>query len=76
VGGVAGALIGMGIPEIEARQYEGTIKGGNILLSIHVEDAQARASAKTILERHGAKDVVTVGEESVPSKSAPLRRAS
>lgn len=58
----------MGTPEVEAKQYEGKIKGGNILLSVHVEDAAARTSAKKILERHGATDIVTVGEESVPSK--------
>jgi hypothetical protein len=67
VGGVAGALVGMGIPEIEAKQYEGKIKGGNILVSIHVEDARERTRAKQAFERHGAKDVVTVGEESVPT---------
>ncbi|MEO5731695.1 MAG: DUF3341 domain-containing protein [Byssovorax sp.] len=70
LGGITGALIGMGIPEVEAKQYEGKIKGGNILLSVHVEDDAARTSAKKILERHGATDIVTVGEESVPSKQS------
>src|SRR6188768_4444137 len=37
VGGVAGALVGLGIPEIEAKKYEGKLKGGNILVSVHVE---------------------------------------
>ena len=77
VGGITGALIGMGIPEIEAKQYEGKIKGGNILLSIHVEDSNERARAKKILERHGAQDIVTVGEEGVPSRSVDsVRHAS
>lgn len=67
VGGLTGGLIGMGIPEIEARQYEGKIKDGNILLSVHVESANERARAKRVLEAGGAKDVVTVGEESVSS---------
>src|SRR3954471_18227544 len=48
--GLAGGLIGMGIPEVEARQYEGKIKGGNILVSVHVEDASERAMARKILE--------------------------
>ncbi len=69
VGGLTGALVGMGIPEIEAKQYEGKLKSGNILLSIHVEDSNERARAKKILERHGAVDIVTVGEESVPDKA-------
>jgi hypothetical protein len=69
VGGVAGALIGMGIPELEAKQYEGKIAGGNILMSVHVEDANERARAKKILEERGAFDIVTAGEKAVPSKS-------
>ncbi|WP_394828947.1 hypothetical protein [Pendulispora albinea] len=68
VGGVAGALVGMGIPEVEAKQYEGKIKSGNILLSVHVDDADERARAKRILESGGAVDVVTIGEQSIPSK--------
>lgn len=67
-GGIAGALIGLGIPELEAKQYEAKIKGGNILLSVHVGDAERRGLAKKILEQAGAKDVVTAGEKSVPSK--------
>jgi len=71
VGGIAGALVGMGIPEVEAKQYESKIKGGNILLSVHTEDGTQRAQAKKILESAGAIDVVTVGEQSVPSKQKP-----
>src|SRR5277367_857067 len=33
VGGLAGALAGFGIPEYEAKQYEGKIKNGNFLIS-------------------------------------------
>jgi hypothetical protein len=74
VGGVTGALIGMGIPEVEAKQYEGKIKGGNILLSVHVEDADERARARSILERGGTTNIVTVGEQSVPSKRSASAR--
>jgi hypothetical protein len=72
--GMAGALIGMGIPEVEAKQYEGKIKGGNILLSVHVEDSDERARAKKILERGGATNIVTVGEQGVPSKQSASAR--
>src|SRR6266436_5889044 len=40
VGGVAGGLIGLGIPEYEAKRYEGQIKGGKILLSVHCDDSE------------------------------------
>lgn len=66
VGGITGALVGMGIPEIEAKQYEGKVKGGSILLSVHVEDSEERARAKRILEAGGADDVSIVGEQGVP----------
>ena len=40
VGGLTGALIGMGMPEYLATRYEGRIKGGSILLSVHAEDSK------------------------------------
>jgi hypothetical protein len=48
VGGIAGALIGLGIPEYEANRYEGRIKKGGILLSVHADDSDENPS-KTIL---------------------------
>jgi hypothetical protein len=65
VGGLTGALVGMGIPEIEAKQYEGKVKSGSILVSVHVDDANRRSRAKEILQKDGATDVVTAGEQSV-----------
>jgi outer membrane lipoprotein SlyB len=37
LGGLAGALIGMGIPEYEAKRYEGKIKEGNVLISVEAQ---------------------------------------
>ena len=62
VGGLTGALVGMGIPEYEAKQYEGKIKGGNILISVHTDDSDQRALAKEIFEKAGAEDIKTTGE--------------
>ncbi len=66
-GGVTGALVGLGIPEIEAKQYEGKVKSGSILLSVHVEDDEQRLEAERILTASGADDVITVGEQSIPT---------
>jgi hypothetical protein len=66
VGGVTGALIGLGFTDIEAKAYESKLRGGNILLAVHVETAREQAHAKKILERGGAVDVSTVGEASPP----------
>jgi hypothetical protein len=37
VGGLVGALVGMGIPEYEAKRYEGAVKGAGTLLSVHCD---------------------------------------
>ncbi|MET0411809.1 MAG: DUF3341 domain-containing protein [Polyangiaceae bacterium] len=71
VGGVTGALIGMGIPELEAKQYEAKIKGGNILMSVHVENGDEVDKAKKVLQKGGATDVASAGEKGVPSSKEP-----
>lgn len=64
VGGIAGALIGMGIPEYEANRYEGRIKEGGILLSVHADNRDWKNKAKDILERTGAEDIAYKAEAS------------
>jgi len=78
IGGIAGALIGMGIPAYEAKRYEGRVKKGGILLSVHCDSSDWTKKAKGILERTGAEDVSSTGEASADfSKSdRPLPRAS
>lgn len=63
-GGIAGALIGMGIPEYEASRYEGRIKKGGILLSVHADDSDWKNRGKDILEHTGAEDIGVKGESS------------
>lgn len=67
VGGITGALIGMGIPEFEAKQYEGKIKSGSCLISVHAKDSNDTKRAKDIFTQAGASDITTTGEASVPS---------
>lgn len=64
-GGVVGVLIGMGIPEFEAKRYESKIREGNILLSVHTEDSDESKRAKEIFESFKAQDISSAGEESV-----------
>lgn len=61
-GGIAGALIGMGIPEYEANLYEGRLKKGGILLSVHADDNDWKTKAKNILKSTGAEDIGCKGE--------------
>lgn len=57
VGGVTGGLIGLGIPEYVAQRYEGFVKDGGILLSVHTNDSDERTKAKDILKLAGADDI-------------------
>lgn len=65
VGGITGALVGMGFPEIEAKVYEGKIKDGNILMSVHVDDAEQKHRAQKVLEAAHASDISVAGEAKV-----------
>jgi hypothetical protein len=62
-GGVVGSLVGIGIPEYEAKRYEGRIRNGGILISVHCDNSEWTRKAKDILERTGAEDVSSTGEE-------------
>ena len=63
-GGIAGTLVGMGIPEYEANRYEGRIKEGGILLSIHADDNDWKKKGQEILKQTGAEDIGFKGEAS------------
>jgi hypothetical protein len=52
----------MGIPEYEAKRYEGRVKKGGILLSVHSDNSDWTARAKRILEQTGAEDIASTGE--------------
>jgi len=78
IGGISGALIGMGIPEYEANRYEGRVKEGGILLSVHSDNSDWTRKAKDILERTGADDVSSTGEAKADFSKTdkPMPRAS
>lgn len=62
IGGIAGALVGMGVPEYEANRYEGMVKEGGILLSVHSGDSGWEEKARNILKTTGAVDVASKSE--------------
>jgi len=72
---VTGALIGMGIPEFEAKRYEDRLKKGGILLSVHCDTSEEINRAKKVIERTGGEDVSSTGESSV-KESNDARRAA
>lgn len=66
-GGITGALVGLGIPEYEAKLYDGKIRQGNVLISVHVDDRDEMRRAREILEHEGALHIATSGEASADS---------
>jgi hypothetical protein len=63
VGGLAGGLIGIGIPEYEAKRYEGHLEKGGILVAVHCEDSDAVSRAQDIMQTSGATDIATSREK-------------
>jgi hypothetical protein len=66
-GGLTGALIGLGIPEFEAKQYDSKLRQGNILLSVHTDDAEEAKLVRQIMTEEKAEDISTGVEAAVPS---------
>lgn len=62
IGGLTGALVGLGIPEYEAKRYEGKVKEGSILISVHSENSEEINRAKSIFKELGAHDISAAGE--------------
>jgi len=64
VGTLTGALIGMGIPEYEAKRYESFLHKGGSLLSVHADDRAWADRARKILDSCGAKGIDKASEAS------------
>jgi len=75
IGGITGGLIGFGIPEFEAKRYEGKIKAGNILISVHTKNTEELTEVWVIFRREGGDNISSTAESRVP-KSARLNYAT
>jgi hypothetical protein len=73
-GGIADGLIGLGIPEYEAKRYEGKVKDGNVLMSVHTQDSKERDRAKEIVTNAGAEAIAHTGEEGVSKEDQAAAR--
>jgi hypothetical protein len=71
VGGFTGALIGLGIPEYEAKRYEGRIAKGGILLSVHCDTSDEIKRAKDVMKSTGAEDISSTSESVSNSSDVP-----
>ena len=62
LGGLTGALVGLGIPEYEAKRYEGRLRKGHLLLSVHCDDSKWARKATDLLKQAGGQDVASTAE--------------
>lgn len=69
VGELTGGLIGLGMPEFEARRYEGLVKSGGALLSVHADNSEWVDKAKRILKECGVEQISSSGEATADIKS-------
>lgn len=64
-GGITGAIIGLGIPEYEAKRYEGKINGGAALISVKTENDKQVDFVKSIYKKYHAEDIAVTDLETV-----------
>ncbi len=62
LGAIVGSLVGMGIPEYEAKRYEGRIREGGILFSVHCDSPEWVKRAEDLLKQTGAEDIASAAE--------------
>jgi hypothetical protein len=61
-GSLAGALIGYGVPEYEAKLYAGKLDSGHILIGVHAVNATEAEAAMKALDSAGAEDIKETSE--------------
>jgi hypothetical protein len=61
-GGILGAIGGATIPEYEAKRYQGRVRRGGILVSVHCDNPDWTKMAVNVLRSSGAVDISTGAE--------------
>lgn len=69
IGTLAGALIGLGIPEYEAKRFESRVSAGGILLSVHADDSDWVKRAEDLMQQTGAEDISSSTEVAAQSRN-------
>ena len=57
VGAIAGGLVGMGMPAIQAAHYEKKLREGRFMIWVDVHDASEIARVTATFSRHQAEDI-------------------
>jgi len=64
-------LVGLGMPEYEAKRYAGRVGKGGLLISVHCDDSEWTRKAREILSASGAEEISSTGEATVKRTSNP-----
>ena len=73
--GIAGGLAGLGIPESQTLRFEGRIRDGHILISVHTGNSRQIAQATSIFACAGAQDTCCSGAAAAAPASKHGERA-
>jgi len=57
VGGLIGSLAGLGISEVEAKEYEAKLKEGHVLVSVHADTTEEAQTVRKVFEACHAERV-------------------
>lgn len=75
MGSLTGSLIGIGIPEADVQRYEGRIRNGGILISVHTGSIDGNAKVARILTKAGLEQVGISGSATSASSSGEPKKS-
>jgi len=58
------------MPEDEAKRYDGRVKGGGIIFSVHCDTSSEIRRAKDLLKESGASAIASSGEKAAAKDDA------
>jgi len=76
VDGVTGALRDMGLSEYEAELYDGHLRKGGILISVHCDTPGEIMRAKEVMTSSGGEHISSSGESMVETMKMPAVAAA
>ena len=69
LGLLLGSLVGIGIPEYQAKYYQDIVtKGAGTLISVEAKTSEQIDQVKDIFKKEGAQDIATTSAEETPAK--------
>lgn len=69
-GGITAGLVGLGLPDSEARRYDAKIRKDKILICVPASDADEVACVRAIFAQQGGEDLCVTDEISAPRPSS------